>query len=419
MAETIHTQCCIAGGGPAGMMAGWLLARAGIDVVVLEKHGDFLRDFRGDTIHPSTLELMHELGVLDELLAVPHTRTEKLSLDLMGERVAGPDFTRLPVHCKFIAFMPQWDFLQFVERQARRYPGFHLRMNTEAVDLVERDGRITGVVTNQGTIEADVVLGCDGRHSRIRERAQLPLEALTVPIDVLWMRVPRRASDGEQLFGVIRNDQFLVMLDRGDYWQCAYLIRKGGLDELKRAGLPAFRARLREAAPVLADRVDTLQSWDDLKLLSVTVDRLTKWWKPGLLCIGDAAHAMSPVGGVGINLAIQDAVAAANALALPLRKGRVPDHVLASVQRRRWLPTAAIQRLQITLHDRMLGPVLEGRGAPPVRVIRYLFGRIPAVRRLLARAVGMGLRPEHVRTPAVTMPPLTPAAREDRPHPAP
>jgi 2-polyprenyl-6-methoxyphenol hydroxylase-like FAD-dependent oxidoreductase len=218
MAETIHTQCCIAGGGPAGMMAGWLLARAGVDVVVLEKHGDFLRDFRGDTIHPSTLELMHELGVLDELLAVPHTRIERLAFDLMGERVPGPDFTRLAAHCRFMAQMPQWDFLQFVERQARRYPGFHLRMNTEAVDLVERGGRITGVVTNQGTIEADVVLGCDGRHSQIRERAQLPLEALTVPIDVLWMRVPRLASDGDQLFGTIRANQFLVMIDRGDYW---------------------------------------------------------------------------------------------------------------------------------------------------------------------------------------------------------
>jgi 2-polyprenyl-6-methoxyphenol hydroxylase-like FAD-dependent oxidoreductase len=293
-------------------------------------------------------------------------------------------------------------------------------MSTEAVDLVERGGRITGVRTRDGlVIEADVVLGADGRHSTVRDRAQLPLEALTVPIDVLWMRVPRRASDGEQLFGSVRNDQFLVMLDRGDYWQCAYLIRKGELEELKRAGLPAFHARLREAAPVLADRVDTLASWDDIKLLSVTVDRLTRWWKPGLLCIGDAAHAMSPVGGVGINLAIQDAVAAANALAEPLRKGRVPDAVLASVERRRWLPTVLIQRMQITLHDHLLGPVLEGRGERPVSVMRYVFGRIPAFRRLLARAVGLGFRPEHVQTPAVAAPPLRPAAPEDRPRPAP
>jgi 2-polyprenyl-6-methoxyphenol hydroxylase-like FAD-dependent oxidoreductase len=291
------------------------------------------------------------------------------------------------------------------------------------VDIIERGGRVTGVVAKAGermlTIEADAVLGTDGRHSTLRERAHLPVEALTVPIDVLWMRIPRRASDGDQLLGTIRSDQFLVMIDRNDYWQCAYLIRKGELDDLKRAGLPALRARLREAVPVIGDRVDTLRSWDDLELLSVTVDRLTTWWKPGLLCIGDAAHAMSPVGGVGINLAIQDAVAAANALAGPLRNGRVPDAVLAGVQRRRWLPTAAIQRMQVTLHDRLLGPVLEGRGEKPVRVVRYLLGRIPAFRRLLARAVGMGFRPEHVRTPEVIAPPLRPGAREDRPRPAP
>jgi 2-polyprenyl-6-methoxyphenol hydroxylase-like FAD-dependent oxidoreductase len=296
-------------------------------------------------------------------------------------------------------------------------------MSTEAVDLIERDGRVTGVVARAGertlSIEADLVLGTDGRHSTIRERAQLPLESLTVPIDVLWMRLPRRPSDGVQLFGTIRTNQFLVMIDRGDYWQCAYLIRKGEIEELKRAGLPAFRARLREAVPMLGDRLDTLRTWDDIKLLSVTVDRLTRWWKPGLLCIGDAAHAMSPVGGVGINLAIQDAVAAANALVEPLRKGRVPDAVLAAIQRRRWLPTAAIQRMQITLHDLMLGPVLDGRGERPVKVLRYVFGRIPAFRRLLARAVGMGFRPEHVRTPEVIAPALRPGAREDRPRPAP
>jgi len=397
------------------MVAGWLLARAGVDVTVLEKHRDFLRDFRGDTIHPSTLEMMYELGVLDEFLALPHTRQDRIGIDLLGTRVAGPDFRHVPAHCKFIAFMPQWDFLRFVEQQARRYPSFHLRMQTEATGVVTDAEGVIGVRTADGEIRSTLVLGADGRRSVIREG--LPLRELSVPIDVLWMRMPRKPSDGQALFGTLRADQFLVMIDRGDYWQCAYLIRKGGLDELKAAGLPAFRARLATIAPMLADRVDALQSWDDLKLLSVTVDRLVRWWRPGLLCIGDAAHAMSPVGGVGINLAIQDAIAAANALWRPLRDGMVPDHVLAGIQRRRTLMTAVIQRIQTTLHQRLLAPLFAGHGEDAVREMRRVIS-LPFVPRLMARAVGVGFRREQVRSPEIPFGP-TSVAQEDHQHPAP
>jgi 2-polyprenyl-6-methoxyphenol hydroxylase-like FAD-dependent oxidoreductase len=383
------------------MMAGWLLARAGVPVTVLEKHGDFLRDFRGDTIHPSTLELMHELGVLDDFLQVPHTEQDRLAFELLGERVQGPDLRLLPTRCKFVAFMPQWDFLRFVEQQARRYPTFDLRMNTEGVDLLRDGDRVVGVRTSRGDVQCDLVIAADGRHSVIRDRSGLPLRELSVPIDVLWMRIPRKPSDGQQLFGSALADQFLVMIERGDYWQCAYLIRKGGLEELKQRGLPAFRARLAQVAPMVGDRLDAL-TWDDIKLLSVQVDRLARWWQPGLLCIGDAAHAMSPVGGVGINLAIQDAVAAANALWQPLQDGRVPEAVLASVQRRRWLPTVVTQRGQILLHDYLIRPILDGHGERNIRALRYLLTRVPIVRRFMAYAIGIGLRPEHVHTPDQT-----------------
>jgi 2-polyprenyl-6-methoxyphenol hydroxylase-like FAD-dependent oxidoreductase len=388
------------------MVAGWLLARAGVDVVVLEKHADFLRDFRGDTIHPSTLEMMYELGVLDAFLALPHTEQTGLQIDLLGERVAGPDFSHVPTHCKFIAFMPQWDFLRFAEQQARAYPGFQLRMKTAATGLVVEGDRVVGVRTATDEIRATLVLACDGRHSILREG--LPLRELSVPIDVLWMRIPRRASDGDALFGILRRDQFLVMIDRADYWQCAYLIKKGGLDELKARGIAAFHARLAELVPELADRVGAL-TWDDLKLLSVTVDRLERWYRPGLLCIGDAAHAMSPVGGVGINLAIQDAIAAANALYKPLRAGKVPERVLAGVQSRRMLMTRLVQGMQTQLHERMLAPVLAGHGDAAVRTMRRLF-KAPVVPRIMARVVGVGIRRERVTAPAATHP-AAPSAR--------
>ncbi len=330
--KTVTTACAIAGGGPAGMMLGFLLARAGVDVLVLEKHADFLRDFRGDTIHPSTLQVMAELGLLDEFLKRPHQEVRELSADIGGERVTIADFSHLPTRCPFVAFMPQWDFLNFLAEQAKRYPTFHLKMQAEVTDLIFDGDRVAGLraKTPQGelAVRADLVVGADGRHSTVRALAGLKVEDKGAPMDVLWLRLSKRKDDGAESLGRIDAGRLFVMLDRGDYWQCAFVIPKGGFDELRRRGLPAFRAAIAELKPSLADRVTELQSWDDVKLLTVTVDRLKRWYRPGLLCIGDAAHAMSPVGGVGINLAIQDAVAAANILsrAAPRRsrdRGRV------------------------------------------------------------------------------------------------
>jgi 2-polyprenyl-6-methoxyphenol hydroxylase-like FAD-dependent oxidoreductase len=323
--ESISTKCCVVGGGPAGMMLGFLLARAGVDVVVLEKHADFLRDFRGDTVHPSTLELMHELGLLDEFLKQPHQKIERLSAQIGEERIEMADFTHLPTHCKFVALMPQRDFLNFLASEGKRYPTFDLRMKAEAADLIEENGRVAGVRarTPAGglTIRADLVVGCDGRHSRVREAAGFKSEDYGAPMDVLWFRLSRHPSDSADTFGHVEAGKMMVMLDRGDYWQCAYVIPKGGIERVKTKGLEAFRGAVVQMSPFLADRVGELKSWDDIKLLSVTVDRLQKWWRPGLICIGDAAHAMSPIGGVGINIAVQDAVAAANRLAAQSRHG--------------------------------------------------------------------------------------------------
>jgi 2-polyprenyl-6-methoxyphenol hydroxylase-like FAD-dependent oxidoreductase len=401
--EQIKATCCIAGGGPAGMMLGFLLARAGVDIVVLEKHRDFLRDFRGDTIHPSTLELMHELGLLDEFLKLPHQEARHLSGVIGDTSVRIADFTRLPTHCKFIALMPQWDFLNFLAAQARRFPTFNLRMQAEVTDLMQEGGRVGGVrvKTPDGPlmVAADLVIGADGRHSIVRERAGLAVDDLGAPIDVLWMRLSRQPSDGAEPLGRIGAGKILVMLDRGEYWQCAYVIPKGGLDKLKDAGLEAFLAALVELAPEMHDRVHEVKSWDDIKLLTVKVDRLRQWHRPGLLCIGDAAHAMSPVGGVGINLAVQDAVAAANRLAAPLRAGTVSERDLAAVQRRRTFPTRATQWIQIQVQNNILSPVLASRKIPappwPVR----LLSRWPLLQYIPARLVGVGFRPEHVKTP--------------------
>jgi 2-polyprenyl-6-methoxyphenol hydroxylase-like FAD-dependent oxidoreductase len=388
------------------MVLGWLLARAGVDVVVLEKHADFFRDFRGDTVHPSTLELMYELGVLEQLLRVPHTRMDHLDLDILGARVHGPDFRTVPTHCKFIALMPQWDFLDFVKRQASGYRTFHLRMETAATELVRDRDRIVGVLANapseQLEIRADLVVGADGRHSIVRHRAELPLRNLGAPIDVLWMRMSRLPSDGDQVFGIVSRDKFLVMLNRNDYWQCAYLIEKGSYDALKLRGLVALRNDMRSLAPFLGDRVDQITGWDDIKLLAVAVDRLERWWSPGLLCIGDAAHAMSPVGGVGINLAIQDAVAAANRLAAPLRDRTLTAEDLAAVQARREPAARRIQRLQIEIHERVLAKVLAGRGGRVLRIARFFLEHVKPLRTAMARALGVaGL--EHVETPAVQL----------------
>ena len=399
----INTTCCIAGGGPAGMMLGFLLARAGVPVTVLEKHPDFLRDFRGDTIHPSTLDLMHELGLLDAFLKLPHSRVARLSGQVGGTTIALADFSHLPTHCKFIALMPQWDFLDFLAAHGRKYPAFDLRMRTEATGLIEEGGRVAGVRAKSpdGEIEvrADLTVGCDGRHSTLRERAGFHVEDIGAPMDILWFRVSRRDSDTPETFGHMEAGRMLVMLNRTDYWQCAYVIPKGGIDKVKAAGLKAFRDSVAFMSPFLRDRLSELKSWDDVKLLTVAVDRLSRWHRPGLLCIGDAAHAMSPIGGVGINLAIQDAVAAANILAAPLKEGRVTEALLEAVQRRRTLPMRVIQWLQVQVQNNVLNPVLKSSARPKPPFAANLLNWFPPLQRLPARIIGLGVRPEHVATP--------------------
>ncbi|HZW34986.1 MAG TPA: FAD-dependent oxidoreductase [Isosphaeraceae bacterium] len=402
----MDTTCCIAGGGPAGMVLGFLLARAGVDVVVLEKHGDFLRDFRGDTIHPSTLEVFYELGLLDEFLKRPHQEARELTGVIGGVEVPIADFTHLPTHCRFIAFMPQWDFLDFIADHAKRFPSFHLRMHAEVTGLLEAGDRIAGVraTTPDGPLEvrAALTVGADGRHSTVRERAGLEVLDVGAPMDVLWMRLPRRATDPEEPMGRFDQGKILVMIYRGDYWQCGYVIPKGEYDEIRQRGLESLRQDIVAIAPFVSDRVAELASWDDIKLLTVTVDHLRQWSRPGLLCIGDAAHAMSPVGGVGINLAIQDAVAAANLLARPLREGRVTTDDLQKVQSRRTLPTRLTQRAQVLIQNRVIGRVIGGSGRLtlpwPLRLLR----RFPFLRRIPARLIGIGFRPEHVRSPAAS-----------------
>ncbi len=406
--EQIRTTCCVAGGGPAGMMLGFLLARAGVDVVVLEKHADFLRDFRGDTIHPSTLEIMHELGLLDEFLKLPHRRVERLGGIVGDTPVQIADFTHLPTRCKFIALMPQWDFLDFLADHGRAYPHYHLRMRAEVTGLIEEGGRVVGVraTTPDGelTVRAALVVGADGRTSVVRERAGLTVEDLGAPMDVLWMRLSRRESDGGEALGRIAAGKMMVMLDRGDYWQCAYVIPKGAAEEIRAKGIEAFREAVVSVAPQMHDRVQELRSFDDVKLLTVKVDRLAQWHRPGLLCIGDAAHAMSPVGGVGVNLAVQDAVAAANRLAAPLAAGTVSDADLAAVQRRRMFPTRMTQRIQVFMQNNVLSAVLAGRTTPvppwPVRLV----SRCPMLQRIPARLVGLGVRPEHVLVSPANVP---------------
>jgi 2-polyprenyl-6-methoxyphenol hydroxylase-like FAD-dependent oxidoreductase len=391
------------------MMLGFLLARMAVDVVVLEKHADFLRDFRGDTIHPSTLEVMYELGVLDEFLKRPHQEVRELAGQIGAESVMLADFTHLPTHCRFVAFMPQWDFLNFIAEKSGKYPQFHLKMEAEVTDLVEEGGRVTGVraQTPQGKLQvrADLTVGADGRHSVVRERAGLRVLNLGAPMDVLWMRVSRRPTDPRATFGRIDTGRILALLNREDYWQLAYVIPKGSADELRRQDPDVLRADLARLAPFLADRVSELRDWNDVKLLTVAVDRLSKWSRPGLLCIGDAAHAMSPIGGVGINLAIQDAVATANILGKKLQQGPVGEDALDEVQQHRMFPTRATQRLQLLVQNNVITRVLGSTKPLSVPWQVRLLGRSPWLRRIPARLIGLGFQPEHVKTPEVRMVP--------------
>ena len=402
MVQTIVTQCCIAGGGPAGMMLGFLLARAGVDVVVLEKHADFLRDFRGDTIHPSTLELMHELGLLEAFLKLPHSTAPTVSGRYGDLELTIADFRHLPTHCKYIALMPQWDFLNFLVEQGRRYKHFHLLMKANVTDLIEEGGRVVGAraTSPDGALEikAQLVVGCDGRHSTVREKARLVVEQIGAPMDVLWFRLSRPANDPEETMGVFLPGRILVMLNRVDYWQCAYVIPKGSIDDVHRRGIGGFQDTVEQAVPFLNGRMREIRDWDQVKLLTVAVDRLKTWYRSGLLCIGDAAHAMSPIGGVGINLAVQDAVAAANLLAEPLRAGSVDDDTLKGVQNRREFPTRVTQRLQVFLQNNVIQTVLGQAELKPPLVLKLL-RRFPILRRIPARVLGLGVRPEHIRTP--------------------
>jgi 2-polyprenyl-6-methoxyphenol hydroxylase-like FAD-dependent oxidoreductase len=402
--QTISCRCCIVGGGPAGMMLGLLLARAGSDTVVLEKHADFFRDFRGDTIHPSTLEAIYELGLLDEFLKLPHQKVRLLKAKVGDTELPLADFSRLPTHAKFLAFMPQWDFLDFVSREAKRYPSFRLEMSAEANGLIWEQDRVAGVTAKTADglliVRADLTVGADGRSSLIRREADLIPDEIGAPMDVLWFRLSWKNGDTTHSFGRIDAGQILALINRGDYWQCGYVIAKGSAGQLKAEGIDSLRQRIAELAPFFAGRLDALKSFDDVSLLTVAVDRLPLWHKPGLLCIGDAAHAMSPIGGVGINLAIQDAIATANILAGPLSQSEpVTNEVLAQVQKRREWPTKVIQGLQVAIQKRMISRVLGGTGkaAPPWFV--RLFIHFPILRQIPARLVGLGVRREHVTSP--------------------
>jgi 2-polyprenyl-6-methoxyphenol hydroxylase-like FAD-dependent oxidoreductase len=400
--ERLNTQVCVAGGGPAGMMAGYLLARAGVRVVVLEKHADFLRDFRGDTVHPSTLQAMHDLGLLERFLERPHTKISQVVGQVGDQSIHLADLSHLPTAAKFVAMMPQWDFLDFLADAGKRFPEFDLRMRTEAIDLVEQDGAIAGVVAQSPAgrldIAADLVIGADGRDSNLRGKAGLKVDDIGAPIDVLWMRLPRRPDDPNAFLGRIGPGYVLVLLDRGDYYQSAFVVQKGGYDAIRAEGLDAFRARLARAAPMLADRTDAIASWEDVKLLNVTLDRLEQWSKPGLLMIGDAAHAMSPVGGVGINVAIQDAICAANILAGPLQAGRPAPEVLAGVQRRRLGPVRTMQSLQAFAHRFVLSSALNSTRPFRAPLPARMFNWFPILRRIPARVIGMGFQMERVLT---------------------
>ncbi|MBN8969365.1 MAG: FAD-dependent oxidoreductase [Rhizobiales bacterium] len=399
---SLKVTCCVVGGGPAGMMLGYLLGRAGITTVVLEKHADFFRDFRGDTVHPSTMKLMQELGLLEDFLKVPHQQISKLEGLFGATPVRIADLSRLDTPCPFIALMPQWDFLNFLDEKGRRFPGLSVRKSTEAIELIREGERIAGVIANgpegRVRISADLTIACDGRHSILRTQAGLQIEDIGAPIDVLWFRVGKSKDASDGMFARLRTGQMMVTLDRDEYWQCAYVIAKNGIDQVKARGLDHFRANAAEMAPILREHIDDVRSWDDVKLLSVKIDRLRRWALPGLLCIGDAAHAMSPVGGVGVNLAVQDAVAAANLLADKLAAGeRLKLADLDRVQQRRMFPTRVIQAIQVQVQNRVINRALSGADLTPPLLIR-LISKCPVLQGMTARLIGIGVRPEHVRT---------------------
>lgn len=402
--KEISTRCCIAGGGPAGIMLGYLLARSGVDVVVLEKHKDFFRDFRGDTIHPSTLTVLDELGLLDDFLKLRHSEVRTITGNVSGQVFRLADLKYVPGPCKFVAFIPQWDFLNFIAERGRRLPTFHLLMETEARTLVYEDGRVAGLVpTSVGEelrITADLTVAADGRSSVLRNQAGVEVIEIGVPIDALWFRLSKRVDEVHETFGNVVAGGILVAIDRVEYYQCAMVIKKGGFDALRARGLEAFRQDVARVAPFLADRVGEIREWDDIKLLTVAVNRLKQWYRPGLLFIGDAAHAMSPVGGIGINLAIQDAVAASNILTPSLLQGAPSEEDLKRVQARRDRPTRRTQALQVFIQERLLNRVLDSSQKITLPWFLRLFNWIPLLQAIPARTIGIGFQPEHVETKA-------------------
>jgi 2-polyprenyl-6-methoxyphenol hydroxylase-like FAD-dependent oxidoreductase len=407
--RTIKTRCCIVGGGPAGMMLGYLLGRAGIETLVLEKHADFFRDFRGDTVHPSTLQVMDELGLIDGFLKLPHQQLQKMDGKFGAASIRIADLSRLKIKYPFIAFMPQWDFLNFLRENGKRFPSLKVMMNADATDLIRSGDSVVGVQANtpEGPVEirADLTIGCDGRHSIVRERAGLEVEEIGAPMDVLWFRAGKRADENESLFARLEAGKMMVTFDRGDYWQCAYVIAKGQYDAVRARGLDAFLADVAGMAPVLKPGISDVKTWDDVKLLTVAINRLRRWARPGLLCIGDAAHAMSPVGGVGVNLAVQDAVATANLLAAKLTEGCPSEQELDAVRRRREFPVRMTQAMQVVVQNNIISVALKP-GDQPLRVPVFarVVNALPWLQGVTARFIGLGVRPEHVHSPVAPAP---------------